>query len=120
MYQYIDQEKARELLKSNVHRFVVADEKDSEGNVKYFEEVINAKVADDVLATMPTTEEQEKRGKWIIDKDGLPVCSVCGETALQRLRLAIPSMVADIKLVKSPYCPWCGAYLKGDDKRDAF
>lgn len=57
-------------------------------------------------------------GRWIADRDGLPVCSVCDEVAMQRLYCDVlhETWTYDIRLVKTPYCPYCGA--KMDEKKE--
>lgn len=49
---------------------------------------------------------------WEPDSDGLPVCSKCGEIALQRAFVKVPNLIQDLRLVRSKYCPNCGADMK--------
>jgi len=56
------------------------------------------------------------RGKWELDNDGLPVCSVCGEIALQRVFVKVPQLINDTRMVKSNFCPDCGADLRKEDE----
>ena len=55
-----------------------------------------------------------KRGKWELDNDGLPVCSECGEVALQRLFINLPKLIPDIRMMRSNFCPNCGADMRGE------
>jgi hypothetical protein len=57
-----------------------------------------------------------KHGRWVADSDGLPVCSVCDEVAMQRLHCDTSHRpwMYDVRLVKTPYCPNCGAKMDGD------
>ena len=59
-------------------------------------------------------------GRWIADSDGLPVCSVCDEVAMQRLYCDTlhKTWRYDVRLVKTPYCPECGAKMDGE-RRDS-
>lgn len=52
------------------------------------------------------------RGKWEIDNDGLPVCSECGEVALQRLFIKLPKLIPDIRMKRSNFCPYCGTDMR--------
>ncbi len=58
-----------------------------------------------------------KRGRWEADSDGLPVCSVCDEVAMQRLHCDTLHRAwrYDVRLVKTPYCPNCGAKMGKTD-----
>ena len=55
-------------------------------------------------------------GRWVADSDGLPVCSVCDEVAMQRLHCDTlhGAWRYDVRLVKTPYCPNCGAKMGGE------
>ncbi|MBO5967311.1 MAG: hypothetical protein J6S14_02300 [Clostridia bacterium] len=53
------------------------------------------------------------KGKWELDSDGLPVCSECGEIALQRIFVKVPHLIQEVRMVRSSYCPNCGADMKG-------
>lgn len=57
-------------------------------------------------------------GRWIANSDGLPVCSVCDEIAMQRLYCDTlhETWRYDVRLVKTPYCPNCGARMDGEDE----
>lgn len=52
-------------------------------------------------------------GRWVADSDGLPVCSVCGEIAMQRLFCDTThgEWRYDVRLVKTSFCPNCGAEM---------
>ncbi len=59
-------------------------------------------------------------GRWVADSDGLPVCSVCDEVAMQRLHCDTlhGTWRYDIRLLKTPYCPHCGARMDGERRDD--
>ena len=44
----------------------------------------------------------EKRGKWVVDMSGLPMCTVCGE-------------YLDEFQKQSKYCPNCGAKMESEE-----
>ena len=52
-------------------------------------------------------------GRWIADSDGLPVCSICDEVAMQRLHCDTmhETWRYDVRLVKTHFCPNCGAKM---------
>jgi len=59
-----------------------------------------------------------RRGRWVNDGDGLPVCPFCDKVAMQRLHCNMlhESWQYDIRLEKTPYCPNCGADLREGEK----
>lgn len=54
------------------------------------------------------------RGEWELDSDKLPICSNCGEIALQRIFVKVPHLIQDVRMVRSNFCPNCGSYNGGD------
>ena len=67
--------------------------------------------ADDVykaLEAIPTIEP--KRGEWI-DMGDFEKCSVCKGTHLKEFQ----SYYGKTTWIKTPYCPHCGARMKGAD-----
>lgn len=64
------------------------------------------------IANSEPYEPQGER-EWELDSDGLPVCSNCGELALQRVFVKMPHLIQDVSMVRSNYCPNCGAKMKG-------
>ena len=60
---------------------------------------------------------EPKRGKWVID-DNILVCSECREPAMQRVFYSLTYHTTDIKMVKTPYCPHCGALMMEGDGTD--
>jgi hypothetical protein len=70
----------------------------------------------DLVNGIPAVETVPvKHGRWEADSDGLPVCSVCDEVAMQRLHCDSLHWAwrYDVRLVKTPYCPNCGAKMDG-------
>ena len=57
-------------------------------------------------------ETARPQGEWIIDNDNLPVCKECGEIALQRVFVKVPHLIQDVRMVKSNFCPNCGADMR--------
>ena len=51
-------------------------------------------------------------GRWELDNDNIPVCSVCGEVAPQRLHYSICKHIYDIRYRFTRFCPECGARLE--------
>lgn len=68
----------------------------------------------DLLRNAPTVSPDDVRGvgKWEKDSDGLDVCSECGEIALQRVFIKLPDKIVDLQMVRSKFCPNCGARLE--------
>lgn len=60
-------------------------------------------------------KEEKQHGKWETASDGVLSCSVCGENALQMLTISIPRRFVDCKQIASPYCPNCGADMRGEE-----
>lgn len=56
-------------------------------------------------------ENEVNHGRWDVDSDNLPICSECGEIALQRVFIKIPQLIQDVQMVRSNYCPHCGAKM---------
>lgn len=57
---------------------------------------------------------ERQHGKWEEDSDGLPVCSICGEIALQRMFVKLPHLITQTRMILSNYCPNCGAKMEVD------
>lgn len=57
--------------------------------------------------------EPQGASEWVTDSDGLPICQKCGEIALQRIFVKMPRLIQDVRMVRSNYCPNCGAKMKG-------
>lgn len=56
------------------------------------------------------------QGEWENDSDNLPICNKCGEIALQRIFVKMPHLIQDVRMVRSNYCPNCGAEMRGGAK----
>lgn len=75
------------------------------------------KEAKNVLLMLPSVDAVPVvHGRWEADSDGIPVCSVCDEIAPQRLHCDTlhETLTYDVRLIKTPYCPHCGAKMDGD------
>lgn len=55
--------------------------------------------------------------EWKNDSDGLPTCTNCGEIALQRVFVKVPHLIQDVRMVKSKFCPFCGAEMRAANDR---
>ena len=78
------------------------------GNVKPDEEDIYIKVSDAVQLLRELPSVTQKSGKWINDKNDLPICSRCGYIP--------PYNHAIDDYEYSNYCPNCGAKMESEDK----
>ena len=70
-----------------------------------------------VVKTLPAVDTASvTHGRWVEDSDGLPVCSVCDEVAMQKLYCDTlhGTWRYDVRFVKTPYCPFCGARMDGE------
>lgn len=56
-----------------------------------------------VLEELPSAQPERKKGKWAKQSPTVDTeeCSECGYNILG-------------EEFETPYCPWCGAYMKGD------
>lgn len=61
--------------------------------------------------------EERPQGEWVLDSDNLPICKECGEVALQRMFIKLPQRIQDVRMVRSNYCPNCGADMRRNTKR---
>lgn len=59
-------------------------------------------------------KEEKQQGKWRHDDAGVPTCSVCGKDALRTLHYSFAECHIVAYYVESPYCPNCGADMRGD------
>ena len=62
------------------------------------------------INTAPSIDIEPKRGEWI-DMSDFEQCSVCKGTHLKEFQ----SYYGKTTWVKTPYCPNCGARMKGAD-----
>lgn len=58
-------------------------------------------------------ERPQETSEWVNDSDNIPICLKCGEIALQRIFVKMPHLIQDVRMVRSNYCPNCGAKMKG-------
>ena len=66
-----------------------------------------------------TSEMIPRRGTWEYDTDGIPVCSLCENVALQRMFLSgAKTYTYTAKFMLTKYCPNCGAKLEEDEYAD--
>ena len=80
---------------------------------------IRYKLFENILDQQPTADVVERKsGKWEIDSDTLPICSKCGEIALQRIFVKVPHLIQDVRMVRSNYCPNCGAKMDEREEED--
>ena len=56
--------------------------------------------------------EPQETSEWVLDSDGLLICQKCGEIALQRMFVKMPYLIQDVRMVRSNFCPSCGADMK--------
>ena len=75
---------------------------------------IRYKLFENCIDSAPTLSPDDLRGvgEWEKDSDGLDVCSECGEIALQRVFIKLPDKIVDLQMVRSKFCPNCGARLE--------
>ena len=62
--------------------------------------IIASKEVIDIIQNMPSADVREnKHGEWVYQSDTLFACTNCGE-----------------KMVRNvfPFCPWCGADMRGE------
>lgn len=64
----------------------------------------------------PTVERPQ--GEWITDIDNIPLCKNCGEIALQRVYVRTPQLLEEVSMVKSNFCPNCGADMRKEAEND--
>lgn len=57
-------------------------------------------------------KNERPQGEWENDSDNLPICNKCGEIALQRIFVKMPHLIQDVRMVRSNYCPNCGAKMQ--------
>lgn len=75
------------------------------------EEVEQAsKLARKIMANAPSVAPRRAEGEWI-DMGDFEKCSVCKSTHLKEFQ----SYYGKVAWVKTPYCPNCGARMKGID-----
>lgn len=68
-----------------------------------------------LLTDAPTVEP--KRGRWIED-DYIIICSECREPAIHRDLYSLTNHTTNIKMIKTPYCPHCGAAMTEGSETD--
>lgn len=99
MAEYIDKEAA----------IMMAMDYEGEGNAQDASMDIASAIGD-----IPAADVRENvKATWELDSDGLPVCSACGEIALQRIFVKVPHLIQDVRMVRSKWCPVCGAQMMG-------
>lgn len=58
------------------------------------------------------------QGEWITDIDNVPLCKNCGEIALQRVYVRTPQLLEEVSMVKSNFCPNCGADMRKEAENE--
>ena len=67
------------------------------------------------IAKLPAADVRPVvHGRWEKDNDGLDICSECESIALQRVFIKLPEKIVDLRMVRSRFCPNCGAKNKED------
>lgn len=96
-------------------RYIDADALKSYLNEREYADMYYIEALFGIIDRQPTVSPDEVRGvgKWEKDSDGLDVCSECGEVALQRVFIKFPDKIVDLKMVRSKFCPSCGARMGG-------
>lgn len=113
MARYID----ADLLESQMMLFRYPYKDSVEFNKQYRATDVYMNILE-MIKIQPTADLVEvKQGRWDVDSDNLPICSECGENALQRVFIKIPHRILDVRMVMSNYCPNCGAKLHQDTTR---
>ena len=59
----------------------------------------------------PSVDPERPQAEWVNDSDNLPICKKCGEIALQRMFVKMPHLIQDVRMVRSNFCPNCGAKM---------
>ena len=69
---------------------------------------LNGNTVREVLEKMPSTQPERKKGKWIHDKDDTLLSGYCS-------RCGWESIIMETDVADMPYCPNCGADMRGED-----
>ena len=92
--------------------------KEAIANINHIYGMVAPDIQRSLDVAIKALERPQETSEWVNDSDNIPICNKCGEVALQRIFVKMPHLIQDVRMVRSNFCPNCGADMRKENNND--